>query len=101
MKETEIDEEITENADTDTDETAVRNEKAAAKSDTKTEKRDKQTVTAAMTEAAAMMIAEIDIKTEKVMSFEFKKNIRLLAVIQMMLRVLLISQMSLLCFHAD
>ena len=42
-------------------------------------------------EAAAATAAETDTETEKMMSFESRMNIRLLAAIQMMLRVLLIS----------
>ena len=97
----EVSEKVTESADTDTDETATRDERAAAESDMKTEEKSRQTVTVTVTEAATATAAEADVRTERVMSFKSRMNIRLLAAIQMMLRVLLIFQTGLLCFHAD
>ena len=92
---------MTKNTDTDANEMMIRNKKAATESDMKTEEKDRQTVTVTVTKAVTVMTTETDVKTEKIMSSEFRKNIRLLAATQMMLKVLLISQMSLLCFHAD
>ena len=74
----------------DTDKTMTENEKAAAESDTETEKENRQTVTAAATEAAVVIMTEINTETKRTADSEFKKNIRLLAAIQMMLRVLFI-----------
>ena len=99
MKETETDKKTAKNAD----EMIMRDKEAAAESDMKTEERDRQTVTVTVTEAAAAAAAvtETDAEMKKAADSEFRKNIRLLAAIQMMLRVLLISQTNLLCFHAD
>ena len=99
MRKTETDRKMTE----DTDKMTAENEEAAAKSDTETEEEDRQTITATAAEAvtAAVTATETDTETERAMNSEFRKNIRLLAVIQMILRVLFISQTSLLCFHAD
>ena len=96
---TEIDRKTAEDAD----EMITENKKAAAESDTKTKEKDKQTVTVTAAEAAtaAVTATETNIKTERVMNSEFKKNIKLLAAIQMMLKVLFISQTSLLHFHVN
>ena len=101
MRETKINRKMTKNANTNTDETAMKNEKAAAKSDMKTKKRDRQIVTMTVTEAATVMTAETNTETKKTIDFKFKKNIRLLATTQMMLKVLFIFQTSLLCFHVN
>ena len=100
-RETEISEKMIKSADTDTNETVMRDERAATESDMKTEERDRQTVTVTVTEAATAAATETDIEMKRAADFEFKKNIRLLAATQMMLRVLFIFQMSLLCFHVD
>ena len=92
---------MTESADTGADETVMRDEKAAAESDMKIEKRDRQTVTVTATEAVTVTVTETDAEMKRVMNSKSRKNIRLLAVIQMMLKVLFIFQMSLLCFHID
>ena len=60
----------------------MKDKRAAAKSNTEIKKRDKQTITAVTT--------EINIETKRAASFEFRKNIKLLTVIQMMLKVLFI-----------
>ena len=78
---TEADKEMTKNANTDTNEITMRNKKAAAKLNTKTKKRNKQTVTVIVIKAAIMTAAETNIKTKKMMNFKFKKNIRLLTAI--------------------
>ena len=100
-EETETDRKMIESADTDADKTAVRDKRAAAESNMKTEKKDRQTVTAAVVEAAAAAAAETNIRIKRVTNFRSRINIRLLTAIQMMLKVLLIFQTDLLCFHAD
>ena len=100
---------MTEKTETDektaksTDKMMMRNREAAAESDMKTEEKNRQTITVTATEAVTVtaIATETNVETEKATNSEFKKNIRLLAAIQMMLKVLLISQMSLLCFHVD
>ena len=76
----------------DANKTVIKNEKAAAKSDMKTEERDRQTVTVTTIEAAIVTAAaaKANIKMKRVTNSESRKNIKLLTVIQMMLRVLLI-----------
>ena len=95
--------EIDEKTMKDTDETVTKNEKAATKSDMKTKERNKQTVIAAVIEAVTTTAAAAETNTEikKITDSKFKKNIRLLVTIQMMLKVLFIFQMSLLCFHVN
>ena len=88
-RETETDEEMTESTDTNANKMMMKDRKTAAESDMKTEKKDRQTVTAAVTEAVTMTaaetvtvtIAETDIKMKKVTNFESRTNIRLLAAI--------------------
>ena len=54
-----------------------------------------------VTEAAAAVITEADVKMKRTANFRFRKNIRLLATTQIILKVLFISQMSLLCFYIN
>ena len=100
-RETEISEKMTESANTDTSKTVMRDERAAAESDMKTEEKDRQTVTMTVTEAVTAAATKTDVKMKRTADFEFKKNIRLLTATQMMLKVLFIFQMSLLCFHVN
>ena len=99
MKKTKTDREMTEN----TDKTAVRNEKAAAESDMKIKERDRQTVIVTVTETVIMTAtaAETNVRMKRTVNSEFRKNIRLLTVIQMMLKILFIFQTSLLHFYID
>ena len=87
----------------DTDKTVIKNKKAAAELDTKTKERDRQTVIVTATEAATVTVTvtETNVEMKKTVNSESRKNIRLLTAIQMMLKVLLIFQTSLLHFHAD
>ena len=101
MKEAETDRKTVKSTDTDTDETAAEDREATAESDTKTEERDRQTVTATAAEAAAVTATETDAETKRVTGFRSRMNIRLLAAIQMMLKVLFISQTSLLHFYVN
>ena len=88
---------MTEETETDrktaesTDEMIMKNRKAAAESDTKTEERDRQTVTVTAAEAVIVTAAKTDVEMKRAMNSESRKNIRLLTIIQMMLRVLFIS----------
>ena len=83
-EETETDREITESTDINADESTTKNKETATKSNTEIKERDRQTVTATVT------ATKTNIKTERMIDSEFKKNIRLLAAIQMMLKVLFI-----------
>ena len=85
----------------DTDKMMTKDKKAAAELDTETEERDRQTVTVTATEVVTAAAIRADVKTERMTDFKSRMNIRLLTTIQMILKVLLISQMSLLCFHID
>ena len=92
---TETDKKIAKSVNANANKSTTENERTAAESDTKIKEKNKQIITAAMT------AAEINAETKRVTNFKFKKNIRLLTAIQMMLKVLLIFQMSLLCFHVN
>ena len=96
-----VDREAAESADAGADKVVVGNEGAAAGSGTETGEGGRQTVTVTAAEAVTVTVTETDIRMKRVMNSESRMNIRLLAAIQMMLKVLLISQMSLLHFHAD
>ena len=101
MRKTETDKKTAESADADANEMTIKNERTAAESDMKTEEKNRQTVTVTVTKAVTIMTVKTNVKTEKMMNFKFKKNIRLLATTQIILRVLFIFQISLLCFHVD
>ena len=88
MREIETDEKIIKSANAD--KTIAENKKTVTKSDTKTKKRDKQTVTAITAKTVIITIIKINVKTKRMMSFKSRKNIKLLAVIQIMLKVLFI-----------
>ena len=89
------------NTDANTNKTIIKDRKAAAESNTEIKERERQTVTVTMTEVVTTTTTEANAEMKRAVNFEFKKNIRLLTAIQMMLRVLFIFQMSLLCFYAD
>ena len=89
------------NTNADIDETVMKNKKAAAKSDMKIKEKNRQIVTVTAAEAAIITMTKINTEIKRAMSFRFKKNIRLLVVTQMMLKILFIFQMSLLCFHVN
>ena len=90
MRKTETEKKITKSIDADADKIITKNKKAAAESNTETKERDKQTVIMIITKVMTAIMIEADTEMKKAVNSESKKNIRLLSVIQMMLKVLFI-----------
>ena len=92
MKKIKADKKTAENINAD--KITAKNKKTVTKSDTEIKERNKQTVIVitaeAVIKAATMTMTKINIKIKKVTNFKFKKNIRLLAAIQIMLKILFI-----------
>ena len=86
IKKTEVNKKMIESTDIDVNKIIIKNKRVTAESDMKTEEKNKQIVIKAVT----AIMTETDIKMKRITNFRFKKNIRLLAAIQMILKVLFI-----------